>query len=477
MSDAGHQTHQLVARPPIHTPSFEKLKPERSDEIFLYYEEEPDDYRYKLTIVDRSLLPSTTLQYATAVFLIPAGRESEYMFSRAGLNAIAQSAQTARLIAVSFGRKHTFLTQQFVQEELTFPVQVIARQGKFLPQSHSQLQTRKDIPFMALDGIGKRSVLVEDESKLSGSYIVEQVQVDERQVRRLYFMDNPFLIQTEVSLKQDNTVDKTYAAFDYHKSMAAGIVALGCGELERGLMIGLGGGGLVNFLETLLPTTKLTVIELDPDVVKVAKEYFGVDDSRLNHIRVGDGLKVCAMGEQSLSDYSDNDMIPFPAKSMSFLAIDVDSKDAMKGMSCPPQAFVEIDYLRQVAHLLSQDGVLVINVSARDPAMLQLVCRNVKAVFSSILLSNQEDDDEEREDVNVVVFAKKAACDKLSISELTDCLEKRLQRNGSVDEIVAANLAAYLDGLSPWNEELSGESSKKSNKKKTKRNKKRGKRK
>jgi hypothetical protein len=659
---------QLVARPPIHPASFDSLHPEKLNHIFLYYEDDQqprgtppssskkkkkkDDtkedittggdstsstiisasaasasastsirtaHRYKLTVVDRQLMPSSSsnsssnsnsnsnlLAYATAVFLIPAGRESEYMFtSHAALQQIAASAQTERLIAVSFGRGHEFVSTASVQQELTYVVQVLSRHqqggggggggGAFLSptssqshshshsqsQSHAQAQ-QTEIPFLAMDGIGKRNVIAQGETVLSGPYLVEQVRADDRTVRRLYFTDNPFVIQSEVALLMTTTtmhasasasesedavivdtdtdadavIDKSHAAFDYHKQMAAGVLALtrrkSAGDCDcdgntstdsdsvSGLMVGLGGGGLVNFLQYLLATdakdsvsasssssssssstaatTKkavanhhhLMAIELDPAVVQVAKQYFGVtvlasdndgDDSGSGsgngsgsgsgekttgvRIRVGNGLFVCAAAanddEHEHAASLVKNAIPLPAQSLTFLVIDVDSKDKTVGMSCPPVSFVETEYLQQISRLLKPGGVLAINVSARDPAMLQLVCQKVQTVFATVFLSQQDvdADDEDRQDVNVVLFALKETSELPSKSKLVERLETFVSKD-RVDGIVLADLKESLDDLRLWNVDADADASNTRNasgKKKPKKNKKRGKRK
>lgn len=249
--------NSLVARPPIHTASFEKWNPDRHDEIFLYLEGDDtqpqrENYRYKLTVVDRKETTAAaaaappannngTFSYATAVFLIPAGRESEYMFQShgCGLVAIAKSAGTARLIAVTFGRApHTFVSQAAVQEELTYVVQILAARQELMPRQSTATTTTivntASIPFLALAGIGDRNVLASGTSAVSGRYLVEQCVVEEQQqVRRLYFLDgNPFVIQSEVALTKEKKsgansnseddsvvmVDKSVTAFEYHKS-------------------------------------------------------------------------------------------------------------------------------------------------------------------------------------------------------------------------------------------------------------------
>ncbi len=55
------------------------------------------------------------------------------------------------------------------------------------------------------------------------------------------------------------------------------------------LMIGLGGGSLVKFCHRHLPATRLTVVEIDPDIIEL-RDWFHIppDDERLQVI-LGDG--------------------------------------------------------------------------------------------------------------------------------------------------------------------------------------------
>ena len=425
MSTTPQEVDELVARPPIDTSLLESLSPDRLDHIYLYREFDPDQsYRYRLTIVDRPLLSSTPLNHATAVFIIPAGREGEYMFgTRAGLQSVAESAGCARLLAVAFGRHYEFGCQEALQKELTYVAQVISQQGKFLPPAHYKRYHKSDamstIPFMALDGVGSRNVLAEGETLLSGTYVVEQVKVDNTLVRRLYFMENPFVIQSEVAMINESDIDKTHLAFDYHKTMMAGLLAL-TARRTRGVVIGLGGGGLLNFLQATLPSTHVTVVELDASIVTVAEKYFGFVRNDQTTVRVGDGLSLIPSDEESKI----NDSIVLEPSSLDFIAMDVDSKDSTVGMSCPPQAFVEVPYLIRLKSLLHPDGWLIMNVSARDPAMFELVKTNVQAVFGSIFCS---DNDKESEDVNVVLFATSSDVTLAPPTDRLDSMHKALE--------------------------------------------------
>jgi len=487
------QERQLISIPPLDPKKFQNLIPNRFDTLHLHDESPSNnrtDYRYRLIVMDRSLPPKTStsisrsqylqgITHPVAVFLIPAGREAEYLFrTYRGLNDIAKSANCARLIAVSFHRDHVYQGgQKVVQAELEVAVQTIAQQGAFMyvdskerewylqklrkESANSVSNTSFSIPFMALDGIGKRDVIVEGDSPTTGPFLVEEVDVDGgRTVRRLYFRENENVVQTEVFLKKDHrararagtgvdgtVIDMLKLAFDYHQHIAAGALVLGgiispsiskqddgsppehesCGQ---GMVIGLGGGALVNFFMEFMPSLNLTVVELDKSIVDIAKSHFGFRaDSLRVKVVIGDGLTICAKNsigsmegekeekfghEENVADVAkDREEIVFAPNSMQFIVIDVDSKDTSIGMSCPPVPFVSPTYLSQLYELLGEDGVLVINVSARDPTMLHSVKTNVHQIFDSVFVSNtdtktiDEDVGNVAEDLNVVVFCTK----------------------------------------------------------------------
>jgi spermidine synthase len=190
------------------------------------------------------------------------------------------------------------------------------------------------------------------------------------------------------------------------------------------LIIGLGGGGLPNFIDAFFQSQLyMTAIELDPGVVDIAKEHFGLGESEKSlKIIIGDGLHVCppvsSETERNSSlehidpiSTSSSDII-LPRSTMHLIVIDVDSKDTSIGMSCTPTSFILVPYLQNLKELLiPEGGMLVINVSARDPDMLQLVNSNVCQVFSShsVFISTiHHDEESERtsyDSLNVVIFA------------------------------------------------------------------------
>src|SRR5713101_6411283 len=62
-----------------------------------------------------------------------------------------------------------------------------------------------------------------------------------------------------------------------------------CEGPRRILVVGLGGGTLPTFLRKHYPAAAIDVAEIDPDVVDVAKKYFGFREDERMRAHVGDG--------------------------------------------------------------------------------------------------------------------------------------------------------------------------------------------
>jgi hypothetical protein len=152
-----NQANLIATQPPLHPSSFDKLNPARLIISFCVTKATTKEMIKSRTIAtgsqlstERNLFPTTPLAFSTAVFLIPVGREMEYVLfnSQKGLLPIAESA---RLIAVAFGRSSTFPDQEFVQKELLSVVQIMLRQGIFLSSYHqTKFADKNSIPAMGL---------------------------------------------------------------------------------------------------------------------------------------------------------------------------------------------------------------------------------------------------------------------------------------------------------------------------------------
>src|SRR3977135_389153 len=81
--------------------------------------------------------------------------------------------------------------------------------------------------------------------------------------------------------------DPDHLELAYARVALAGLAL--CEEPRRILVVGLGGGSLPLFLRKHYPAAGIDVAEIDPDVVDVAKKYFGFREDERMHAYIGDG--------------------------------------------------------------------------------------------------------------------------------------------------------------------------------------------
>ncbi|GMF26582.1 unnamed protein product [Phytophthora lilii] len=434
--------------------------------------------RFTLRLVDASMRGPNG---SCAVFLIPQGREHEWMFStEEGANELAAGAGFSRLILVALGRGgHAFESTAKVQEELN---------AKVMELAPDTLGSDEKIPYLTVEeGLGARNIVHQGTSALSGAFFVEEVQEDGEKLRRLVFLSNTNVIQSEVKLqasgngaatpaavaapvqtpstpdisdmtpeeaaaaarkKKNNKkknqkkkkaqakqagVDTSYLAFEYHKGMVAALHAASLAgrttpdSLHRTLVLGLGGGCLAQYLHDNVPGMDVTACELDPTIVTVAEQYFGFHQDEHMRVVVADALKFVA--EQSVASEK---------QTFDSIIVDVDAKQRDVGMSCPPVSFVEDAFLAHVHSLLAPRGVLLINVSCRDSGLYKEIIARLQRVFSGsravLALKPSE------QDVNSVVFIRKADTKEPDAKALLQQLHDQGRRRGK-----AKNAPRYVD--------------------------------
>ena len=146
------------------------------------------------------------------------------------------------------------------------------------------------------------------------------------------------------------------------------------------------------------------------------------------------------------------------------LVIDVDSKDISVGMTCPPKDFVSTSYLEKIKGLVQ--GVLAINVSARDPALLKQVESHLLQVYGdgNVYLSKDDSSNEDDEEaaVNVVLFAVQNASPNASE---TDHVKSQCDKMGFIPELTS-DIINYATELKPVKQQQTKKNKKKRNSKK-----------
>ena len=101
----------------------------------------------------------------------------------------------------------------------------------------------------------------------------------------------------EEVLESQVDVRKPYVLrFEYLRALFASYLV--CERPQDVLIIGLGGGGMVHFLQKFDPAVRMDAVEIDPLVVELADKYFGVRTSGHVNVVTADGLAFIAEGEK-----------------------------------------------------------------------------------------------------------------------------------------------------------------------------------
>lgn len=400
--------------------------------------------RYTLHVVDSpTVKPSRDNHFA--IFIIPQGRETEWLFGMEdGRKQLAASAGFRRLITVALHRGQQYEGMDSIQAELSARVMELAP---------AEMPTQQQVPFLSVGGdIGVRTVQHQDCSPLSGDYVIEDVQGDDkRYFRRLIFLSNRNVVQSEARLLKDvshraqkkrkkdrkkqrpatppedlpaapgQSIDKSYLCCEHHKAMIAGLALLRNPELLLEtplalLVVGLGGGSLPLFVHDHFPKSCIDAVEIDPSMLEVATQWFGFSQSNRMKVHIADGLDyITSLAGREVRPHYD------------VIMFDVDSKDPGLGMSCPPPAFVDQIFLQKVKSILASEGVFILNLVCRDMGLKDLVLAGLKAVFPLLYVRQIEGE------VNEILFCQLHPEQQLGTPELVkvaQALEQTLRKPG-----------------------------------------------
>nr|GLL47828.1 methyltransferase-like protein 13 [Ipomoea trifida] len=398
--------------------------------------------------------------YHCGVFLVPKTRAHEWLFStEEGQWIIVENSKAARLIMILLDSSHLNASMDDIQSDLSPLVKQLAP---------SECQDASQIPFMAAsDGIKKRKIVHEITSSLTGPITVDDViyeqtdenisclfQSDNVMFRRLTFQRTESLVQSEAVLtsegsqknitdkdqkknlrsksrkkgsktssdgsRNDLKVDHSYLASPYHTGIISGLMLISSylssaaskGGMVKTVVIGLGAGSLPMFLHRHTPFLEIEVVELDPVVLDLARDYFDFREDGNLKVLITDGLKfvkeaahlVTCSREADLSKLKDSTVSDAESSStphIDILIVDVDSSDSSSGLSCPAVDFVKESFLTAVKDSLSDQGLFIINLVSRSPAIKDTVFSRMKSMFHHLFHLELE------EDVNEVVFALK----------------------------------------------------------------------
>lgn len=118
-------------------------------------------------------------------------------------------------------------------------------------------------------GVGGETILEDARSRFN------HIRVGQRgSARTMYFVSESGVhyIESRIDLGRPQSLD-----LDYSRTMMAGFLLQP--RPKRVLMLGLGGGQISNYLHRNFPGLEIDAVDIDPEVVRLAKKYFGVPEA------------------------------------------------------------------------------------------------------------------------------------------------------------------------------------------------------
>jgi spermidine synthase len=105
-------------------------------------------------------------------------------------------------------------------------------------------------------------------------------------VRTLWFVrtNGDEVIESRVDLKKPHDLLVMYTRYMF-------LSYLFRPEQEKVMIVGLGGGSMIHFLKHYDPKVKVDVLEIDPEVVKIADKYFGIKSGGNVNVITGDAFE------------------------------------------------------------------------------------------------------------------------------------------------------------------------------------------
>ncbi|MGH9458105.1 MAG: spermidine synthase [Thermoanaerobaculia bacterium] len=163
------------------------------------------------------------------------------------------------------------------------------------------------------------------------------------------------------------------------------LVRLFVSPLESVLFVGLGGGSAPRQFAAFDPALRIEVVEIDPAVVAVAREFFAFEEGANLEVHVGDGA---AWVRDTAREYS---------------AIVIDAYTAVRRRLVVPPELETAAFFRDCRARLGADGVLAFNCAARrGDRLTRRIAGALRSVFPSVVGI------ESRDGRNVVLFASAA---------------------------------------------------------------------
>ncbi|VFQ91244.1 unnamed protein product [Cuscuta campestris] len=375
-----------------------------------------------------------TAQTTIAAMLVPPFRESDWTFSTESghLQLILAFPHLSRLVLIgncpdsprATSHKPPSPTDDTsgIEDALMplmialCPKEAFRRTGGGLPR----------IPFLNYeDKVIQIRVLETCFGNRVGEIAVEDVELEAENGsrefrRRLRFKRTPNLIQTQIRIHPESLdfenleamkfqTDNRVLVHPYLTPMVAGLSVIAShldglirtGIRPKALCLGVGGGALLSFLNSQLGF-EVVGVEEDDRVLEMARKYFGLEeDGESIRLCVGDGMDMIRKlytGAGKIQNHDLSNAKDFGVK-FDAIMVDLDSACAGAGTSAPPPEFVHKPTLSAAKRLLSEHGVIIVNVMPLCEQFYETLMSKFRDVFGELYEIDVADDE------NVVVIA------------------------------------------------------------------------
>ncbi|KAL8026589.1 hypothetical protein ABFX02_14G038200 [Erythranthe guttata] len=279
----------------------------------------------------------------------------------------------------------------------------------------------KDFTFRRLR-FGRTEVFAQSEALLSTQVQNKKVQAKKGKLRMVESQPS----DSQEASSGDMKVDHKYVRSGLTKGMMSGLLLFSihskrttsAGRLVKTVIIGLGAGLLPMCMRNYVPTLKIEVVESDPVVLNVAKEYFGFEEDDGLKVHITDAMKF--VKERANSDGGKN------SSKIDVLIIEVDSSDSSSGLISPEAEFVEEPFLLAAKDSLSDKGLLIVKFVTCYTGVRAAVYSNFEKVFSNLFCLHTD------KGFNELIFALKKESPVIGEEELAqacEALRRSLEHN------------------------------------------------
>ncbi|GMI68504.1 hypothetical protein like AT5G04610 [Hibiscus trionum] len=402
----------------------------------------------RIAILDSPILPSSPPIPTVAAMIVPKHRESDWLFStEAGhLQLLLASPNIQRLMLIGQqpiinASSSPSVYRRWIDSDSLNNLEVTLKPLVTALSPKSCFKNGNlEVPFLRYeDNVFCSLVLEKCIGNFVGEMLVEDVEIEGANQarefrRRLRFKRMPNLVQTEIRIvpKKASCLDSLEIGSNtlelipdlgalvhvYLVPMVASLALTGsrieelveAGLRPKALCLGVGGGALVGFLKTQLDF-EVVGVEVDEEVLRVARKYFGLEDGDLIQVCVGDGMEL--MDKLAHGDVGHID------PKFDVIMVDLDSDNLRNGVSAPPMEFVRKDVLLAARSILCESGIFVVNVIPPSKSFYEMLIHDFQEIFPELYeidVGNGEN--------FVVIAAKALPCSSL----ISDSENKFLQK-------------------------------------------------